>query len=226
MNDQNQTKGRGCLFYGCFVALLLGLAIVGGTYFGVRSVVNKFVNNYTSPTPMVLPVVDMPAAESEALRARVDDFRQALAGGTNPPSPLALDTRELNALIATWPDFKPLKDRVYLSIQSNRLSGQISLPADQIVPLARMKGRYLNGAAAFKVSMENGVLLVIMDSLQILADKVPENVMVKLRQQNLAKDVYANAHAAAALQRIGSITITDDQLVITPSLPPEAEAPR
>ena len=223
MTDKTSPQGRGCFFYGCLVAALLVIAVLGGTYLGVRHLVNNFVDRYTEPAPMTLPTVELPAAEAEALQARFETFKQAIQNGTGVP-PLALGTQELNALIATLPDFQALKGKVFVAIEGESLKGQVSIPLDRI-PIGRVKGRYLNGSAGFKVGMEDGILIVNLDNVTVKGNPVPEQIMARLRQENWAKEAYSNTNAASLLRRFESIAIKDSRLVITPRLRIEAEQP-
>ena len=223
MTEPTTSRGRGCFLYGCLIAVLLGLGVLVGGYFTVRHYVNKFVDRYTDTTPMALPTLDLTPTEIHDATARLDAFKQAIVAGTNGPA-LSLGNRELNALVAGAPDFADLKDRVYLSIEGDTLKGQVSVPLDKL-PIGRVKGRYLNGAAGIKVSLDNGVLLVTLDSLQVKGRELPEEVMSQLRRNNLAKDLYGKPETAEVLRHLERIEVHDGKLVITPRQTPTPAKP-
>lgn len=213
MNSDQANRGRGCFFYGCLAAVVIVIVVAVGGYLGVRYYVNKLVNTYTDTAPLNIPTVETTQAEADALLEKVRTFKTALAGGT--AEPLAIGTKELNTLIAFSPDFKDLKGKAYVAVEDDKLRGQISLPLDGL-PLGQAKGRYLNGEAALKASLENGVLVVTLDSLKIKGQDVPSQVIAALQKENLAKDAYRNPETAKVLSQLESITIKDGALTIKP----------
>ncbi len=217
MNSEHANRGRGCFFYGCLAAVVISIVAMIGGYLAIRHVLNQALTKYTDTAPLVLPTVDATPAEADALLERVRVFKDALTAGN--ASPLVIGTRDLNTLIAFSPDFKDLKGKAYVSIEGDRLRGQISLPLDQ-VPLLGGRGRYLNGEASIKASLENGVLMVTLDALRVKGQDAPAELMAALRKENLARDVYRNADNARILSRLESITIQDGQLVIRPRSKP------
>jgi hypothetical protein len=225
MNSEQANRGRGCFFYGCLAAVVMVIVGLIGGYLGVRYFVNKLVNTYTDTAPLAIPTVETTQAEADALLERVRVFKNALAGGT--AQPLAIGTRELNTLIAFSPDFKDLKGKAYVDIEGDRLRGQISLPLDQL-PFLGAKGRYLNGEASLKASLENGILVVTLDSLKVKGKDAPAEVLAALRKENLAKDIYRNPDTAKILGLLETIEIKDDKLTIRPratAVEKPAEAP-
>lgn len=210
MNDIPVKKGRGCFFYGCLTLVVVFLVGVLAVFFGVRHFINQAVEKYTDTTPMSLPKVEISMAEANAAAEKVKAFKTALDSGV-AAAPLALTEKELNALIANSPDFAELKDRVYVAIAGDQLKGQVSIPIDRF-PIGRTKGRYLNGAAGIKVSMENGVLLVTLQSLEVKGEPVPEQFLSALRQQNLAQEVYKDVQRAELLRKLESVEVKDDAL--------------
>lgn len=212
MSEQPVKKGRGCFFYGCLTLVLLVLVAALGLYFGTRYVVNQMVAKYTEASPMALPKVDASPTEISALQERVKAFKTAIAEGKQA-EPLALTEREVNALIAGDADFSGLKDKIYVSLEGNQVKGQVSIPLDKF-PIGKVKGRYLNGSAVFNVSMDNGVLIVTMQSLEVKGNPVPEQVMAGLRQQNMAQEAYKDARQAEVLRKLESVAIRDGRLEI------------
>jgi hypothetical protein len=213
MNSDQANRGRGCFFYGCLTAVVLVVVAAVGGYFGIRYYVNKLVNTYTDTAPLAIPTVETTQAEADALLEKVRTFKTALAGGT--AEPLAIGTKELNTLIAFSPDFKDLKGKAYVAVEDDKLRGQISLPLDGL-PLVGAKGRYLNGEAALKASLENGVLMVTLDSLKIKGQDAPSEVIAAFQKQNLAKDAYQNPDTAKVLSQLESISIKDGAMTIKP----------
>src|SRR5438132_12658325 len=97
-------------------------------------------NFYTESKPNALPVVNMSQPEIEQLRQRVDSFQDAVRTG-RPTEPLSLSSDEINAYIQNDPNLAKAKGKVYVTIEGDRMKGQISLPLDQM-GLRIFRGRY------------------------------------------------------------------------------------
>ncbi len=212
-------KKHGCFFYGCLTLIIL--ALLGGTitFFVGRAMYRQFmaaVEQYTDTSPANLPKVEMSPSALDALQKRWAAFKEALDAG-KPAEALTLTGDELNALIASTPELAPIKDRFRVTIVGDQVRGQVSLPLDEFgkLPLlSRLKGRYVNGAASFKADLENGFLVVTLQSLEVKGRKVPEEIMTSLRQQNLAKDVYQNPKNAEVVAKLESIKVDDGRVVV------------
>jgi hypothetical protein len=209
-------RQRGCFFYGCIIAsvlaLLVAILVAIGVYFGLR-LLNQAVEEYTGTAPRELPKVEMPPEKRQILMDRVEAFNKAVDGGV-PTEPLELTSDDLNALIEENPD---LKGKIYVKIEGKEIKGQVSLPLDAFanVPLLGMfKGRYLNGEAAFKASLDDGFLLVRLDSIEVNGKSPPENVMTDLRRQNLAENYLKDPKNAARLRKLESLEVKDGKIIL------------
>ena len=205
-------KGRGCLFYLslAFAVMLL----IGGllAFLTVRFVKNQ-ITAFTDSAPMTLPKVEMADAEFERLEQRVTTFGKALQQG-NPAEQLLLTERDINALLTRKPEVKIWADKVYVSLEDNQIKGQVSIPLQGLNWIA--KNRYLNGVAAFNVSLENGVLIVTAKEIKVKGKPLPETFMSRLRQENLAKDAYKDPKNAEVIRKLDRIEVKDGRLIITP----------
>ncbi len=204
-------KPRGCVFYGCafaavlgiFAVLLFGLAL----FFGYRAL-RDFVQEYGEETARPIPVAEIPADCLEAIQARVAAFRSAIEAGS-PAEPLVLTAEELNALIDTIPEYKGV---FAVDLAGDKIRGDLSLP----LGLFGFPGRFLNGTATFDVRIDRGLLIATIDALEVKGKPVPPRFLAKLREQNLAKDANLNPKNAAQVERIESVTVKDGKLIIAP----------
>jgi hypothetical protein len=203
-------KGRGCLFYGCLTSVVLLLLAGLLVFLGVRFVRNQ-INSYTDAQPLKMPKVEMTDAEFQVLQQRMKSFTEALDKG-KALEPLTLTEREINALIALSGNTKEWADKVHVSLNGNEVKGMVSIPLSGLGWLG--KGRYLNGDATFKVSLENGVLIVTVQEIRVKGLPIPESVMSQLRRENLAKDAYKDPQHAAAIRKFESIQVEDSQVTV------------
>jgi len=209
-------RQRGCFFYGCIIASILAVlmvilfAVIG--FFAYRFA-NQLVEQYTATAPRELPKVQMPAEQRGALKDRVESFRKAVDAGT-PVEPLVLTSDDLNALIE---EDGELKGKIYVKVEGDKVKGQLSFPLDALAkgPFRSMfQGRYLNGEADLKASLQDGVLIVTLDSIEVNGQRPPDQMMTELRQQNLAKDVYKNPKNAETIRKLQSLEIKDGKIIL------------
>jgi len=203
-------KGRGCLFYGCLTCVVLLLIMAVLAFVTVRFIKNQ-VNAYTDSQPMKLPKVEMTDTEFQKLDERVKAFGNAMEKGT-PTEPLILTERDINAMIARAANLKELADKVYVAVNGNDVTGQVSIPLSRLGWLG--KGRYLNGEATFNVSLENGVLIVTAREIKVKGKLLPETFMSQLRRENLAKEAYKEEKNAEAIRKLDSIQVQESQVTI------------
>jgi len=214
-----QRKKRGCFFYGCLAAIgvsVIGVILLGLGIFFVYRGVNALVKQYAEDIPRAIPVSSLPPDELKTLHDRVAAFQGALEAA-KPAAPLVLTSLEINALIAQNPQFKGV---VAADLSGDKIRGQVSFPLDRF----GFVGKFLNGAATFDVRIDNGLLLVTLDTLEVRGKQVPEEDMSKLRMENLAKNYGKDPKDARQIARIEKIEVKDGKLIITPKVPSETKA--
>jgi hypothetical protein len=213
--DQPVKRRRGCLFYGCLTSCILVLVVLTGLILGYL----KILNNFTDTKPTALPTVDMSDADMQQVRQRVDGFRNDVRSA-HQTQPLALTGNEINALIATDPNLKALKDKVYVAIEGDQVKGQVSVPAAD-VGLRIFKHRYINGSGSFNIALTNGSLFLSLQSLAIKGRPIPEKYMQQVRAQNLAQGINDDPKASTGLNKLKSIEVKDGKIIIVPAPPPQ-----
>ncbi|MBI5395809.1 MAG: hypothetical protein HZA91_10970 [Verrucomicrobia bacterium] len=211
-------KKRGCFFYGCLTAIIAGvlLAVLGGfgTYFAMKKLAGIAVD-YTEATPAQLPKVEVSPSAFDALKKRMNDFKAAL--DASKPAALALTGDELNVLVAGEASKSPWKDRVRFAIEGSDLKCQVSMPLDDMAKVpgfGKLKGRYLNGSAAVRATMETGTLVVTLQSLEVRGKPLPSAFLQALRKENLAKEAYNDADNAKFLNRLESLKIAEGAMTL------------
>ncbi len=215
---EEQPKRRGCLFYGCITGVVCLVAILIAALLGLHQL-KKLLYQSTDDGPAPMPALQMTPEQIERVRQRVEDFRDAVRTG-RPTAPLELSGDDINALIASDPDFRELKGKLHVTIDGSQVKSQLSLPLVEL-GLPRFKGRYLNGTASLGVSFQNGTLLVYAQELVVKGKPLPMVYMDVIRKENLAQKVEEEPRAAAALKQLQEIQVKDGKLIIVPK-PPSA----
>jgi len=210
-NEQTPPKKRGCFFYGCLSLLVLSLVLVLIGYLGYRHLISWVVAEYTDTKPVLIESVEVSPAQLQALQKRVADFKAALDQKVSQE--LRLTAEDINALIANDPGEKQLKNKLFVMIDGDRVTGKVSWPLDKVWP-SKLKGRYLNGVATFKPSLENGVLLVTLEDLQVKGKPLPAQMLAQFKKQNLAEDIQKDAQTAQTIQKFESIRVTNGAVVL------------
>jgi hypothetical protein len=217
---QPPAKQRGCFFYGCITVLILTLVMGVAGFFVARHLLNKFVTfaeQYTETNSMALPKVQMSAVDYAELDKRIAAFRDGLNAQKAGPA-LVLTGEDINALIANDPNWKELNGKVHVTIAGDRITGQVSIPlgefAGRVPGLSRLKSRYLNGSAAWRVALANGRLAVTLQSLEANGQSPPPQIMAQLQSVNFAQNAQDDPKAAALIARLASIEVKDGTIKI------------
>ena len=206
---------RGCFFYGCMGGAAALLIILVAFLLGLYQL-KRMLNNYTDTRPALLPSVHMTPEQIDQLKQRVENFQDAVRSG-RPTPPLELSSDDINAYIQTDPNLAKIKGKLYVTIEGDRLKGQLSFPLDN-VGLRIFRGRYLNGDGIFALSLHNGALVLTPESLEVKGKPVPGIYMDRLRSENLAESLNNNPRASVALSHLQEVRLTDGKLVLIPKI--------
>ena len=214
-NEQNPPKKRGCFFYGCISLVIVSVLGVLVAYLGFRYVMktaDRLIAEYTDTKPALIESVEVSPEQLNALQKRVAAFK-AVLDAQKVSQELALSAEDLNALISSDPSFKDLKNKLFVNIEDDRIKGKVSIPLENLGPF-KLKGRYLNGMAAFKVSLESGTLVVLLDELEVKGKSLPPQLLAQFRKQNLAQDAQSNTNTAQVIQKFESIRVKDGTVIL------------
>lgn len=187
-----------------------------GAYFAVRYVrreVVGVVEKYSQAQSMPLPELTLSPEERKTLKTRVADFGQKLRQGTAAGEELTLTGDEINVLLAESPGLRPLGDQVRVRLEGSRVLGTISLPLSQFGS-SKIAGRYLNGEAAFNLSLTNGLPRLFIEDLKVQGQTLPAGVMLALRGVNLAERMVENPEFRKGMERFESVHVSDGKLIL------------
>ncbi len=203
-------SGNGCAV-GCATAVLLTVAAGVFLFLGGPKILGKLADAYTSPAPANLPTIEFTQQEASDLKARVEAFQQAVKEQRHGQE-LTLSARDINVLIQNKESGNELAGKLYVNMEGDHLTGEVSLPLEKLGSV--LKGRWLNGSAAFRVETAAGRLQVFMDTLSVHGKPLPEFFMADIRGKNLAEEAVKDPKNMAALEKIGSISVRDGKLRI------------
>lgn len=210
-----------CWLWGCAtVALVLVLGSIVA-FLTARYYFGQLREQYTDDAPVELPVVDMGPEKLEALIERADAFSQNLRDD-EPGAALTLTQDEVNALFQNHPDLEKFAGRVYITIEDDELTGQVSAPLDMFPGFS---GRYFNGSATFNVAITNGRFSVFVESAMLKGEPIPQTFIEGIRDQDLAQNLQQDPEFTELVEKIDSLVVADGVVTITPAnLKEEPEA--
>jgi hypothetical protein len=214
---EEQPRSRGCFFYGCLISgvlALLALIAVGiFSYLFYRSVV-RLVEEHTATAPRELPKVKMPAAAQRTIKERVESFKKAVDAG-EATEPLVLTADEVNALIEQEPNWK---GQVYVTIEGDRLKGTLSISLDKLssvlerIRIGMLRGRYFNGEVELKTTLKDGILNIMIESLEVNERRLPKELVERVKNTTL--EFSKDPQVADEIQKIESLEIKDGKIWI------------
>lgn len=184
-NDE-QKKGLGCWFYGCLTMFVLFVMFMSAAGFAVWKLTTYALEKFTDTAPMTFSARNASASSAEATRRKIEAFSLLLEQQPGPAT-LTLTQEELNAFLLHVEGMMQNKAQAEVELHENNVSGRISLPLDEILPLSLGKGRYLNGSAALNAFTRGGKLFVFIKSLEVKGQKVPSYIMKELGTINMAE---------------------------------------
>ena len=214
MSEKEKSSFGKYLAIGCVGIIVL--CVVGGflAFRGISSWASGKINEYTQTNRVEFPTVALTPDEQVSLEKRVAEFQESLkTGTTNEPAALLLGGDEINSLLNGVKEMKEISDSVHVSVESNRLTGEISLPIDKFFGIG--KGRFLNGKAEFSVGLQNDRLQVFAKSVEVNGKALSPEIMMGLANENFAQGA-TNAEFMAFLKTLKDIRVEDGKLQFIP----------
>jgi hypothetical protein len=238
---ERQRSPWGCFIWGCLIVVLLTIIGVVGAGVAGYYFLKGQIEKYTDVEPMELPIVEVTDEQSAELEQRISLFQERIgmveddeeapaqpaeaapvdaapidAGPVEAgPMELVLTAEDINMLIASNAE---LKGRIYVEIVDGQLVGDVSMPTD-FLPIGG--GRFFNASATFDVMMVKGMLIVRLVDAEIKGERLPDEFLDALANENFASDIGSDPDAKQLLDRIESIRIEEDRIILV-AKPPEA----
>jgi hypothetical protein len=204
---------RSCLYLGlggCAVIVLVGLVL---GFLAVRLITDRFAS-ITDEAPRDIPEVLATDEEHAALQQRLDEFAANAKEGV--AEPLRLTDDQINVLLQRSPQWAALSEMIYVSFLEDAARVELSLPLGQYAP-----GRWLNGSAELKPSVEEGKLRLELLAAETNGQSLPPYIMRNFQDADLF-DVFREQGAPIPAggvdvpDYIQSIEIEEGALVLMP----------
>ncbi len=202
---RSYSKRRGCF---TMVLVTLLVLVIGGV--GLIWYINRFIDD----APRELPSVAADPVVAKDVRARWDQFDAELKSD-QPASPFSVTLDEVNTLIQTDPEFETARGKVFFRAEDDHIVAELSLPLEELG--AGAKG-YFNGSIVFDAEVGADGRLEVQPIAIRAPDgaSVPEVLLRSIDPQELADRFAESPEVIEHLKKIGSITIEDGKVVITP----------
>jgi hypothetical protein len=211
---QKKSSGRSCLVYGCLSLIVVFVVALLVVFFGIRHYVNSMVQNFTEAAPRHFEAATLPEAESQALEERLQEFDRELQG-TNQAAQIALDSRELNALIVTNPKLAALKDRVRVQLEGDHVQCLISVPLDSLshtLFLGGLKGRYLNATARVGATVDKGRLDLKLVGATVKSVELPSEMLAELEKKLPWEEIQNSPEVKKLIDQIDWLKVAEGKV--------------
>ena len=187
------------------------MGVLAGAGIGIATyAMVKYAKGFTSDSPVEIPVYEPVAGEYESVQERIEEFKNAVEGGTSGVE-LILTGNDINAIIASDEDLAELRGKAYVKIEDDKITVDVSMPLEWI---PWFSGRYLNGSAVIKASMESGLLFVVLDQVKVNGEPLPEEFMGQLLGENLAKNMYKAKYKRDIISKVKAVRVEDGRLIL------------
>lgn len=204
------------LLLGLFGVVAAAMLVLIALTFIMPPMLQGVVDEYTEAEPTPFEAIEISETEREAFEVRYETFKGAVEQG-DAAEPLAISEREMNGLIAESDD---AEDRVRVGFRDGLLHAQMSIPIDSDLEIGpwrgQMRGRYLNGVAALKPSLNSDGLSVELTDFVVKGESVPGWMHSILQHEIDRLDWLHSEDVVEAVSKLDSIQIVDGRLVLHP----------
>ena len=212
-------QGRTYLKYmviGCFgtflVLIVIGLAIV----FGGKYALDYAIEEFADENPTAFSESTLGPEESAILEKKFNSFFNG-EGGDLTKNSLAMNSDEINHLVANDPEFSDIKDKIRFTIEGSQMKTQLSLPMDDFkkmypdLPQGMLQGKYINTDAVIDFRSTGKSVGAYVKSMTIKNKRVPASLLSNIQGRNLLEA----GPLANRLKKIGDIKIQNGNIIFT-----------
>jgi hypothetical protein len=208
---QEQKSGCGCFAGGC-AAVLIVLVVILLFVLGIAYSYYKKALDYTGTAAVTIPIHEVKKEKFEELSARMAAFKKDY--DAQKPASLELTANDINTFISMAPEFKEAKGKVYVRIEDGFFWVDTSIPLKQV---AGFRDRFLNGTASFEVSIMEGKVRLVPQSVVLNGKKLPKDLEANIKkyfEDRFQQELEEDPKTRDALKRIKGVAIEQDRLLI------------
>lgn len=207
---EKKKSGLGCLGCGCLILILLIVLFFGGTG-AIVLVAYKAVYSLTSDTAEVVGNGDKGPDVYQQTRDKITAYSNDIA--QNKSSSLHLNTDEINTLIAESPELTNLRGGLYVIVEGDLVTLQMSLPISGI-PGHFLEGRYFNGTIIGNLTIEDGKISVHLSQLEVAGKTYSGSDLDSIQNIDWDSILRGNPQVNSWLANVKSLKIENNEIVI------------
>ena len=213
-------------FAGCAILIAALAVMVFLIGFSVITLFRQFheIAKFTEEKPV--PVEVSPLEHQEAalthLAARVEAFRQQLAGDSQ--ATLALSAEDLNLAIAAYEPFKELRGTFrVVSIEGENLRIAISFPLNGKPRFAHegepswiaSDSRFLNGTLVARPQLLKREIVLSLDAIEVPGKKVAPEFIGQMSPYRITERYLVDPVIGPAMAKLTRVGVADGKVVLT-----------
>lgn len=224
------SSGMGCFAKGCLTVLVIGVLLTvmlgGFGWYVMHSVVSPFLSDRPASI-RVRPVTD---EEYAAVQQKSAPFVQAMKAGR--AASLSLTADDLNALIARDASPDSPRGKIFLAIDHNTITADVSYPIEGKQPPARSLGgsptSYFNGRVIFDASFADGEFTFVPRKLEPLGGGATPGMITwfldnpgfsrgfnRSFNDGFRKSIDRNPDARDFIDRLQTVIVQNNEVIVT-----------
>lgn len=211
---KSSSNASGCII-GCLIVLVIALVGAGLVGYSIYRAGVGTLDAFTESEARPIPEVTMTGEEQTAAEEKLSHFMTALKAEENDEKVFEFTGQEINVMLRSNEAAAALGESVHVTIENGVVTGEVSLDIGQLIPLPFLQGRFANGEATFSISSRDERLFVFVEDFRVKGEQVPEEVLQKFRQTNLAEDAMSDPDFRAFMQNVDAVDVVGDKLVVT-----------
>jgi hypothetical protein len=217
---QAPDRGMGCFVKGCLTLIITAVALVIICLCGGWFVLTRFADKFTATQPAVVEVRQPTPAEAQAAEVKWEGLRTAIRNHQETTVEFTAD--DLNALIATHPDFRKARGRLRIGITDSIVSLDLSAPLDSL-KWTRLRGRWFNGNIRFGMSYVDDDFFFDLKSAEANGRQIPSFIFSSDLERSFSRSFSQSFHRRSEsrsdrdpwLKHIRTISVQDDKIILT-----------
>lgn len=211
-------RGFGCLGYGCLIAIVLTVVIIGGLLWGARTAIRNAAETFTTEKPVPVPQVSMDLktrdAATEKIKAAASMLMDPVKSGE-----FTLTQDEVRWFL----EDSPFRGRAFVELKSDSVAGTFSFSLRALGEwqaarpiLGDIINRYVTGSAEASVSVDAGVASVTFANLTLNGQVFDGDSLKEANEwvSGFLNSLEGEESGSRALSRVGSLRVRNGEILV------------